>query len=88
MAESSIWNIAHNDKVGKNGQVVSPCTSHAREAIPRLAVREALFAPCCVGVPVNANDGADVAGEAGSCVPTLLVRLVLSHRARRDLQEQ
>ena len=57
-------------KVGKKRKIVNPCTSHAPEAVPRPVVWEALFDPCCVGVPGNANGGAGVAGERGSCVPT------------------
>jgi hypothetical protein len=56
----------------REGKTISPCTSHAREAIPRPAVSEVLSDLCCVDVHENANGGAGAVGEVRACVPTLL----------------
>jgi hypothetical protein len=62
------------DRVGKREEkkIISPCTSHAREAVLRPAVSEVLSGLSCVGVRENANDGAGAVGERGACAPRLL----------------
>ncbi len=62
----------HDKSREKGKKFISPCTSHAREAVPRPAVWEVLFGLCCVGGPENANDGAGEMDELGAYVPKLL----------------